>query len=154
MMDRIDNKRIVKIGIVVHDIESVAKRYGALFSIEEPVVRMPDPDKKAAEGAYKLYHGENRRILLKSCLVDLDPVYLEIVEPFDDTPSPWRDYLDKFGPGVCFLSFYVDGFAFHQDLMEKGGYPLSFIEEKGFERYAYFDTQDKLGVTIELKERK
>ncbi|HEY5465549.1 MAG TPA: VOC family protein [Clostridia bacterium] len=152
-MDKIDNKHIVKIGIVVRDIESVAKRYGALFQIDPPTVKTPDPTKIAAEGTYKLYHGENRKILLKSCIVNLDPIYLEIVEPYDDTPSPWLDYLNKFGPGVCFISFYIHDFEFHKDLMEKGGYPLAFIEEKGFERYAYFDTQEKLGVTIEMKER-
>ena len=38
--------------------------------------------------------------------------------------------------------------------MEKGGYPMSFVEEKMFERYAYFETQGKLGVTVEFKERK
>lgn len=37
--------------------------------------------------------------------------------------------------------------------MEKGGYPATFIEDKIFERYAYFDTQEKIGVTIEMKER-
>ena len=31
---------------------------------------------------------------------------------------------------------------------------MSFLEEKIFERYAYFETQDKLGVTLEFKERK
>lgn len=32
-------------------------------------------------------------------------------------------------------------------------YPLFFEEEKGPERYAYFETLEKLGIMIELKER-
>ena len=158
-MDKIGNKQIIKIGLVVRDIEAVAERYAALFQIEKPAVRIPAPGRPTAEGTvpvsgtYKLYHGENRQILLKSCIVDMEPVYLEIVEPYDDTPSPWLDFLEKHGPGVCFLSFYIKDFAFHQNLMEQGGYPLSFVEEKGYERYGYFDTADKLGVMIELKEQ-
>ena len=38
--------------------------------------------------------------------------------------------------------------------MERGGFPVNYIEEKGLERYAYFATQEKLGVMLELKERK
>ncbi len=152
-MDKVENKKIVKIGIVVRDIEDVAKRYAELFDVPVPAVRVPDPSKPPMEGTYKNYRGENNRILLKSCIVDMEPIYLEIVEPFDDTPSPWLDHLEKFGPSVCFISFYIHGFKMHQDLMGKCGYPLAFVEEKGFERYAYFDTQDKLGVMIEFKEQ-
>ena len=34
--------------------------------------------------------------------------------------------------------------------MEQGGYPMTFVEEKMFERYAYFETQEAW-CTIELK---
>ena len=51
------------------------------------------------------------------------------------------------------ISFYINGFEQQIDFMEKGGYPATFIEDKIFERYAYFDTQEKIGVTIEMKER-
>lgn len=154
MSEKLNSTKIVKIGIVVKDIEEAAKRYNELFELkEEAVVRYPDPLKKPLEGAYKKLRGEEVAPKLKSCIVNLDPVYLEIVEPFDDTPSPWLEYLTNYGPGVCFISFYVDGFEHQIDLMEQGGYPMTFVEEKMFERYAYFETQEKLGVTIELKER-
>lgn len=154
MSEKLSSSRIAKIGIVVNNIEEVAKRYNELFQLEEEVtVRYPDPAKVPMEGAYKKLRGKEVQPKLKSCIVNLDPIYLEVVEPFDDTPSPWLEYLNQYGPGVCFISFYIDGFEQQIDLMEKGGYPLSFVEEKVFERYAYFETQEKLGVTIELKER-
>lgn len=154
MSEKLSSSKIVKIGIVVEHIEEAAKRYNELFNLkEEVVVRYPDPSKVPMEGAYKKLRGEEVKPKLKSCIVNLDPIYLEVVEPFDDTPSPWLEYLTKHGPGVCFISFYVDGFEHQIDLMEQGGYPMSFVEEKVFERYAYFETQEKLGVTIELKER-
>ncbi|MDD2978435.1 MAG: VOC family protein [Hespellia sp.] len=147
--------KVIKIGIVVHDIEEAAEHYNQIFQLQEKAaVRYPDPNKVPQEGAYKKMRGETVKPKLKSCIVNLDPIYLEVVEPADNEPSPWKEYLDKNGPGVCFLSFYIDGFEEKIDFMEKGGYPLSFVEEKVFERYAYFDTQEKLGVTVELKERK
>ncbi len=154
-MEHIESDKIVKIGIVVDDIEAAAEHYGKLFKLDGPLeVHVPDPNKVPHPLAYKKLEGAEVDPKLKWCKVELDPIYLEVVQPYDDTPSPWLNYLKKFGPGVCFISFFIDGFEQHIDFMEKGGFPMTFVEEKGFERYAYFNTQDKLGVTIELKERK
>lgn len=155
-MEKLSSNTIVKIGIVTNDIADTVGRYQKLFQLkEEPVINVPDPanPKPAAPGAYKRYQGKNYQIMLKSAHIDLEPIYLEILEPFDDTPSPWLDHLKKYGTSVCFLSFYVEGFRHEIDLMESQGYRQIFEEEKGFERYAYFDTLEKLGLTIELKEQ-
>lgn len=154
-MDKLSSSTVVKIGIVTADIADVVARYQRLFELKAPpAINVPDPakPKPAVEGAYKRYKGKEYKILLKSAHIDLDPIYLEILEPFDNTPSPWLDHLNKFGTSICFLSFYVNGFRHEVDLMEKEGYAQIFEEEKGPERYAYFDTLEKLGVTIELKE--
>lgn len=156
-MDHMGSNKIVKLIVVVDNIEEAAKHYQALFKLAEtPVVKTPDPNKVSVPvpGAYKSFHGEENKAKLKVCIVNLEPIYLEIIQPYDDMPSPWLEYLERHGPGVCFISFYIDGFQQHIDLFEKGGLPMSYVEEKGFERYAYFDTQEKLGVGIELKERK
>ncbi len=154
MNDKAGRDKIIKIGIVVDNIEEAAKHYNAIFDLkEEAVVRYPDPDKVPVKGAYKKMRGQIVNPRLKSLIVNLEPVYLEVLQPADDEPSPWKEYLDKYGPGVCFISFYINGFEQQVNMMEKGGYPMSFVEEKVFERYAYFDTQDKLGVTVEFKER-
>ena len=153
-MDNTGRNTIVKIGIVVNDIEKAAEHYNRIFDLKEKaVVRYPDPNKKPMEGAYKRFHGESVNPKLKCCIVNLEPIYLEVIEPADNEPSPWKEYLEKHGPGVCFLSFYINGFEQQIDFMEMGGYPATFIEDKIFERYAYFDTQEKIGVTIEMKER-
>ena len=54
---------------------------------------------------------------------------------------------------ICFLSFYIHGLRKDIDFMEAHGYQKIFEEEKGPERYAYFDTLETLGVMLELKER-
>lgn len=156
-MDHMGNNKIVKLIVVVKDIEEAAKHYQKLFKLEEtPVVHAPDPNKAPvppAPGAYRKFHGKTYDAKLKVCIINLEPIYLEIIQPYDDTPSPWLEYLENYGPGVCFISFYIEGFEQHVDMFEKGGFPMSYVEEKGFERYAYFETQEKLGVGIELKER-
>lgn len=154
IMDKLSSNTIVKIGIVARNLEDVAKRYAEIFDVETPVVHYPDPNKVPAPGAYKRYRGKDYKIALKYAHVNLNPIYLELLEPWDSTPSPWLDHLNKFGNSICFLSFYVNGFRHEIDLMESKGYPQIFEEEKGHERYAYFDTLEKLGIMVELKEQK
>lgn len=152
-MEKLNSNQIIKIGVVVHNIEEVARRYGDLFDIPVPEVHYPDPNRVYPPNAYKRYKGQDYKIMLKYTHIDLNPIYLELLEPFDDTPSPWLDHLNKFGPSICFISFYINGFRQQIDVMEKNGFSLTFEEEKGHERYAYFDTLEKLGLTLELKER-
>ncbi len=152
--ENLGSREIVKVGIVVDDIEKAAEYYQKIFRFETaPAVRLPDPTKKPDPRAYRLLRGEKTDPRLKCCIVPLGPVYLEVIEPYPDQPSPWLEYLQKHGPGVCFLSFYVDGFERTLDFMKENGAPAFFVEEKGFERYAYFETQKLLGVTLEAKER-
>ena len=153
IVEKLDTSEVIKIGIVCRDIEDTARRYGELFDVEVPPVRYPDPNRKKPEGAYMCYQGINRQIRLKATHVNLTPIYLELIEPADDTPSPWLDHLNKFGTSICFLSFYIHGFRKDIDFMEAHGYQKIFEEEKGPERYAYFDTLETLGVMLELKER-
>jgi len=155
-MEKLNSSTIVKLGIVTDDIEDTVARYARLFNLKkEPVIHVPDPNAPVTKvpGTYKRYHGEEYTIRLKSALIELEPIYLEILEPYDDTPSPWLDHLRKFGTSVCFMSFYVNGFRHEIDLMGKEGYPVLFEEEKGYERYAYFETLEKLGIMIEFKEQ-
>ena len=152
-MEKLGSSEVIKLGIVCSDIEDTARRYAQLFDAEVPAVRYPDPNRVIPDNAYQEYKGVRRRIRLKATHVNLKPIYLELLEPADDTPSPWLDHLKKHGTSVCFLSFYINGFRKEISFMEALGYKKVFEEEKGPERYAYFDTVDTLGILLELKER-
>lgn len=157
-MDKISSNRIVKIGIVTEDVVRTEQKLRELFHAVEPY----DSDKAKAgmpeygeNVKYRKYKGEKANdIHMKTAAVYLEPIYFELVQPIGEAGSPWHDHLKKFGTSVCFITFYIEGFEQHIDLMNKKGYPLLFEEEKGFERYAYFDTMKELGFTLEMKERK
>ncbi len=155
MIDKIGSNYVMKVGIVVENAEEAAAYYQKLFALDEEIrIGHQHPKKDIYPDSYQQYNGVKVNAEMKWFIVDLNPVYLQIVEPCDDAPSPWLSYLKEHGPGVCFISFCVDGLQDHIEFMESNGMPMSFLEEKGYERYAYFDTQDKLGVTLEFKERK
>lgn len=156
-MDKISSNRVIKIGIVTDDLEKTATALEGLFH----TVPAYDSDKPKADAAdytaedkYRRYKGEPADdIHMKTRAIYIEPVYFELVQPIGESRSPWHDHLKKYGTSVCFISFYIEGFKQHIDLMNKKGFPLLFEEEKGFERYAYFDTMSALGFTLEMKER-
>lgn len=153
-MEKISTSRVVKIGIVSSDAEATANRLGQLFDAVPEYDASTVPDAPSSRARYKRYHGKPvEETPMKVRMFYIEPVYFEIIQPLGDAPSPWRDHLAAYGTSVCFLSFYIDGFERHLDFMNRQGYPLLFEEEKGYERYAYFDTMKTLGFTLEMKER-
>jgi methylmalonyl-CoA/ethylmalonyl-CoA epimerase len=153
-MEKIASNRIIKVGVVTDDVEKTYAAFQSLFETlpsydsDTPPVGDFEPLK------YKKYMGKPAgNTPLKVRCVFLDPIYFEIVEPVGEAESPWHDHLKAHGTSVCFISLYIEGFEQHIDLMGKKGFPLVFEEEKGFERYAYFDTLKALGFTLEMKER-
>lgn len=151
---KIGSSRIVKIGIVTEDAQETARRLTELFDPVEPYDSHQPPAEPYSSERWQKYYGEDvTGIHLNVRLVYLEPVYFEIVQPVGEAKSPWHDHLKKYGTSVCFISFYIEGFEQHLDFMGKQGFPLIFAEEKGFERYAYFDTMKALGFTLEMKER-
>ena len=153
-MEKISSNRIVKIGIVTDNAEETARRLTDLFAPAEPYDSHEPPTTPYSEERWQRYKGEPvSGIQMKTRLVYLEPVYFEIVQPVGEAKSPWHDHLKQYGTSVCFISFYIEGFEQHLDFMGKQGFPVIFEEEKGFERYAYFDTMRELGFTLEMKER-
>lgn len=153
-MEKISTSRIVKIGIVTDNADKTAEALLKMFNPVEPYDSHAAPDVPYSSERYQLYKGEPvSGIHMKVRLVYLEPVYFEIIELVGDAQSPWHDHFKKYGTSVCFLAFYINGFEQHIDFMNKQGFPLIFKEEKGFERYAYFDTMSTLGFTLEMKER-
>jgi methylmalonyl-CoA/ethylmalonyl-CoA epimerase len=154
-VERISTNHMVKIGIVVDNIEKAVQYYADIFNIEKPEIHVhdhtKDPVPTSDEGAYTWYDGEYRNYSIKVAMVMLEPIYIELIEPFDE-PSPWTEFKKRHGQGVHYMAFDVEGFQDHIDLMERNGMKLIQKTEKGPERYAYFDTVPKLGLTVEFKE--
>jgi methylmalonyl-CoA/ethylmalonyl-CoA epimerase len=160
-LDKISNNQIIKLGIVVDNLEEAFQYYVDLFKLDPEKMRAPRPKNAPASQAapapeggntpFVWYRGEYRNARCRTAIIPLQPIYLELIEPYDE-PSPWTEFREKHGPGIHFLAFHIDGFEEHIQLMESKGMPVYHKQEKGKERYAYFDSVSKLGATIEFKE--
>jgi hypothetical protein len=153
-MEKIASNRIIKVGIVTDNADKTYSALQSMFSTLPPYDSDEAPVGDFDRFKYKKYMGETAdNTPLKVRCAYLQPIYFEIVEPLGEASSPWHDHLKQHGTSVCFMALYIEGFERHIDLMGKLGFPLVFEEEKGFERYAYFDTMKTLGFLLEMKER-
>ncbi|NHN34001.1 VOC family protein [Paenibacillus agricola] len=152
-MEHIENQNLMKIGIVVDNIEEAARQFTELFGMEMPVIRTPDFSKEPqhTESGYTWYRGQFIPGRVKLANLQMGPVTVELLEAYDE-PSSWNEFKQQAGQGVHFITFTVPGFEQHINLMESKGFPLTHKGEYGKGRYSYFDTIAKLGVTLGLQE--
>ena len=138
---------ICQVGLVVRDIEKMAKVYADVFGMDVPNVMITDP----AEVSHTKYRGESTPARAKLAFFQMGNVSLELIEPVDG-PSTWREFLDEHGEGVHHIAFQIKG-------MDR---VLAYLEGKGISavqrgdytggRYAYVDSAPSLGVIFELLE--
>jgi hypothetical protein len=155
MTEHLGSGAIIKLGLVTHDADRTAAALAALFPPGPVPASQSATHPPFSIEPFKRFRGQSvADIPLKVVNVYTENFWFEVVEPLDDTPSPWREQLDRHGTGACFVTIHIDG-GLGQDVtvMEGLGFPEIFREDKGYERYAYFDTTADLGFLVEVKER-
>ena len=153
-MGKIEKNHVAKIGIIVDDIEAAAKHYAEVFGIDMPEIGItPDklPPVEGGRETYTQYKGGETAGKVKYAVIPLEPIYIELIQVVEPS-SPWNDYKEKHGEGVNTITLYVDDLEKDIDVMKTKGYSMTFKQEKGKQRYAYFDTRKDMGITLDLKE--
>ena len=142
------NNVVVQIGMVVDDIEKATRAWAEFLGMEEPAIITTDeyPVTKTQ------YRGAPSKARCRQSFFSLgSQVNLELIEP-DREPSYWRECLDRDGPGVHHIAFFVEGMAEKSVMLEAHGMPLTMKGEWKGGRYAYHDASDKLHMVLELLE--
>ncbi|MFP4016613.1 MAG: VOC family protein [Halanaerobiales bacterium] len=141
------NNVLVQVGVIVEDIEKIAKNYADLFGMEVPEVMMTDPLEKAETK----YRGEDTEARAKLAFFDMGSLQLELIEPTDE-PSTWKEFLDEHGQGIHHVALQIKGMQETIDLMESKGMTLVQKGEYTGGRYSYIDAVPQLGMIVELLE--
>jgi methylmalonyl-CoA/ethylmalonyl-CoA epimerase len=148
-MDHLQNHSLVKIVLVVHDIEKKVDSFVALFGIARPQVVSPSPPAPDSKAVTE-FHGKRISGLVRLANIAMGSVTLELIEPMDGN-SPWAEHLEKRGEGIFSIVCTVDGFEKQISMMNELGMPLYHLGEYGSGRYAYFETLAALGTTLCLQ---
>lgn len=147
-MDRIPLTGFIQVALVVDDIEKAIDTWCALFDAERPEVRItsgPNPNEK--------YHGETADYGLKFAVINVPDrgFMIELHEP-DNSPSTFREFLDKHGNGLHHLGFQVGDRceAVVADL-EAAGFPVRNHGAYPGGSWTIIDAEDSLGVNLNIK---
>lgn len=140
-------KKVIQIALVVEDIEAASKKWGELLNMDVPEIRTTRPGHEVKV----IYRGKPSEGQAKLTFFNLGQVVLELLEPVGEDTS-WKEFLDSKGEGVQHIGFNVVDLVKATQQLENAGYPVMhqgrYDSDDG--TYVYFDSQDDLGVVVEL----
>jgi methylmalonyl-CoA/ethylmalonyl-CoA epimerase len=139
---------INQIGIVVNDVELVAKNYWDILGIGPWTVF--DWETPLVYG--RTYHGESALTREKIATSQVGNLQLELLQPVEG-PSIYRDWIREHGEGLHHMNFSVDDMDEVSAVLTNQGFPCiasgKFVAPAGAESsFAYFDIEP-LGVVFE-----
>jgi len=96
-----------------------------------------------------VYRGEPTAMRVRIALAHSGELQIELIQPLDDLPSPYNDFLSATGgkAGLQHVSSWPERSAFDQLTAE---YPVLFSGNGGGTRFAYFDGDYDLGAMMEI----
>ena len=144
----LDKKGVIKINIIVKDIEKAAEMWAKLLGIEKPKIHINHLE----GGKNYTYRGEPITCDLKVANIQMDGWVLELHEPAGGESS-FQEFIEKHGNGVHHIGFEVG-----EDRDEVIGH----LDELGFDTnrtlgiypgssWTIVDTEDALGVNLNIK---
>jgi catechol 2,3-dioxygenase-like lactoylglutathione lyase family enzyme len=149
-LPNLGSTNVAQIAIVVRDIDEACRRWSDVLGQPIPKVIVTEPGNEVA----MTYKGAPSNARAKLAFFSLGPVQLELIEPLGGA-STWQKALDSRGEHVQHIAFWVEGMQASVDFLRERGIAMTQrgdMMEEG--QYAYFDSEERLGVTLELLERK
>lgn len=145
-------KGIAQVAIIVPNLEEAVENYWKLFGIGNwhlytygrPLVKK------------MTYHGEPTEYKMRVALSYFGPMRVELIEMVEGD-TVYADFVKEHGYGVHHFGVLVD--SMEEALAEAEAAGIKMIMDgagfglDGDGHYAYLDTEDKIGVTLELIER-
>lgn len=138
---------IAQIGYVVRDIDAAMDHWvkhgvGPWFYVDR------------VQTDYFRYRGADSDMHMSVALANSGDVQLELIQPRNDAPSMYKDFLDAGREGMQHIAYWSNDFQSLLDQALRDGYTIgqegSIGGEKG--RFAYLDTETTQGTVIELSD--
>lgn len=144
----IDTDNIRQIGILTNDIEQATRQTAVFLKSPVPAIMTS----QGYEQTRAVYRGAPCTARIYQSFFNLENIQIELIQPMDDTPSIWKECLDKDGEGLHHIAFQVKNMAEAIADLEAQGVPLLQKGEYPGGRYAYLDDREKRKVIVELLE--
>ncbi len=145
-------EQIAQICLVVEDLDRTVENFWKIFGVGpwhfytygRPLVKRMTRHGKACE--YRM----------RVALANIGAMRIELIEPLEGD-TVYAEFVEKHGYGVHHLGILTDNMAQVVKRAEAAGFEMT-MDGAGFGpdddgHYAYLDTEDKIGTTLELIER-
>ena len=143
---------VAQVCIIVEDLDKTVENYCKLFGIGpwhfytygKPLVKEMS------------YHGKPNEYKMRVALSYIGDLRIELIEPLEGD-TVYADFIKEHGYGVQHFGVLVDDMRAAIAQAEANGFSMtqdgSGFGLDGDGHYAYLDTEDDIGITIELIER-
>lgn len=138
---------IAQIGYVVRDIDAAMDDWlkhgvGPWFYVDR------------VQTDYFRYRGVDSDMQMSVALANSGDVQLELIQPRNDAPSMYKDFLESGQEGMQHIAYWSSDYQRLLDRALRDGYTIgqegSIGGEKG--RFAYLDTETTQGTVIEISD--
>jgi hypothetical protein len=100
-----------------------------------------------------LYRGKPCETTITMALSNSGEMQIELIQPDDDTPSIYTEFLDAKGPGYHQLAYWTEDFDATMTAVEQAGWPVVWSGGEGFGvRFAYVEPPNSPAQIIEISE--
>jgi hypothetical protein len=138
---------IAQIGYVVRDIDAAMDNWvkhgvGPWFYVDR------------VQTDYFRYRGADSDMEMSVALANSGDVQLELIQPRNDAPSMYKDFLDSGREGAQHIAYWSNDFQSLLDRALAAGYTIGQEGSIGGEqgRFAYLDTEVEQGTIIEISD--
>ena len=145
-------REVAQICLIVRDLDKAVENYWNIFGIGpwhfytygKPLVKRMTRNGKPCE--YKM----------RVALSNIGPLRIELIEPLEGD-TVYSEFVEQHGYGVHHLGVLTDNMSESLEEARRAGFTMT-QDGAGFGpdddgHYAYLDTEDSIGTTIELIER-
>jgi len=138
------NLKVDQLGFVYNDIEKQAKIFESLFNVPKFAI-LPETMEIVK------YRGKDGEVTTKIAISRQFNTQIELIQPISGE-SIHKEFLDKGREGLHHISFYVENIETYIKFFEKQGLEMVYYGSIGKQVYAYFDTEEALGMFLEVQE--
>ena len=149
MQKKFQKNIVTQIGILTSDIQKSKKVWEQFLKLPEQKIFECD----GYEKTQAIYRGEPMHGRIFQVCFNFDNIELELIQPIGDTPSYWKECLDKNGEGIHHIAFAVKDM--NSCIGECEDLGLTLTQKGEFEggRYAYLDAMASMNIVLELLEK-
>jgi catechol 2,3-dioxygenase-like lactoylglutathione lyase family enzyme len=139
----------LQVCIVVKDLDEAMKRYTDLLGVGPFLVYTVDTDE--VPGVTR--DGKPTSYAVRVGITKLGSGVLELFQSLRGE-TIWKEFFDRHGEGLHHLGFYVKDFDAALATFTGQGFKITvdgpIVGKERTGRFTYFDTQDRMGTTLEL----